>query len=908
MRFESVIADAFGPLVEKSLVLAPGLNVIYGVNEAAKSSWHAALYSSLCGRRRGKGKQPKEDTQFENKHRPWNHDGWKVNTTVVLDDGRRIEIKRDLLNSVTTVMDADLGRNYESEIVSDGSPDGAVWLGLDRRSFLATACVRQAEVQKIVDEPEELQVHMQRAADTLGTDSTAALALEKINTALSERVGLERKHSTKPFPTANERVRRARESLEQACARHEEYLELLEKTKQLEEKRANSERRLRLAKAAETIKNADEHERRFERAKTLQESFPIGRPTLVSEDSQLVRISEALLQWDNRPPLIQLQGQSAADIQQELNGLPEMPLGDLQPAVEVERAAKAYEQAKLKLRLHTTNRPVVSEFPETCGATKEELYKIVEQLTDSPPKDDSELHAHFTSLKKRKNRRSAMLAFGGCAVVTGALILLLGYIVPGTTILVAGIALAGIPAIALYGLGEELRDVENKLDVAQGEIAGWRSRHDQLGKWLVQHQLPSDPPALLGIITAIEKVEKAQGALSDWTGTNSALAEEVNLSRTSLLELLDQHGTRGFQDPETALNKYHEDCYARAKQTAEANRRQNLRQNLNDRVSLETAAAAAITTRRQAEESLKSVANECGFPSDDCNVLASRLLRLRNERTNEINLRSDEWSELQGLLGGKTLSDLDHEAKKYRSSAENFEAEFEEAELALAVLDLKNEAQLIMNRQRSASQASEELARIQGQIEVRQRSLPSVSEAEEALEDAEKELERVSLLKDTLEKTRIFLSSAQERVHRDIAPVLSESIRRRLPHITAGRYSDVRIDPETLSVKVCANSGEWRDAARLSHGTAEQIFLLLRMALAEYLTPKGKVCPLILDDVTAHCDKQRTAAILEVLHSISRERQVILFSQETEVLEWAERNLHDPEDFLIRLDATTIPA
>lgn len=907
MRFESVTAEAFGPLVEKTLLLAPGMNVIYGVNEAAKSSWHAALYAALCGRRRGKGKQPKEDMQFEEKRRPWNHDDWRVSTIVELEDGRRIEIKRDLLNSTTSVMDADLGRNYESEIVSDGSPDGSVWLGLDRRSFLATACVRQAEVQKIIEEPEELQVHMQRAADTLGADSTAALALERIDDAISEKVGY-RTYGKKPLPVANERLLKARGDLDHARDAHKQYLKLLEQARELEEKRDSSERRLRVAKASEAINQANKVENRFERAKLLQESFPVGRPTLASEDNHLLRISETLQQWNNRPPLIELNGQSAANIRQELNNLPAKPLGDLQPAVEVEQAAKAYEQAKLKLQLHTNNRPVVPNLPETCGATKEELNKIAEQLAESAPRDDSELHAHFISLRKRKKRRSAMLVFGGCAVVIGALILFLGYIVPGTAILVAGIALAGIPAIALHGLGEELRDVGNKLEGAQGELATWRSRHDQLVEWLDRHQLPGNSTKLLDILTAIEEVEKGQGALSDWTGTNSRLAEKVNSSTMSLLELLAQHGTRGFRDPDTALNQYRQDCYARARQAAEADRRPNLQQSLNDRISLETAAAEAITKRKQAEELLKTVANECRFSGEDLELLASQLLQLKNERTNELDGRSGDWSELQGLLGGKTLSNLEQEAKECRSGADSLGSAFEEAELALAVLDLENDAHLIANLQSSASQASEELARTQGQIEERQGSLRSVAEAEEALEDAEKELELVRLLKDTLEKTRSFLAAAQERVHRDIAPVLSESIRRRLPSITSGRYSDVRIDPETLSVKVCGRSGEWREAAKLSHGTAEQIFLLLRVALAEYLTPNGKVCPLILDDVTVHCDAERTELILEALHSISRERQIILFSQETEVLEWAEQNLHDPEDLLIRLDATAIPA
>ena len=52
MRFESVKAHAFGPFRDKTLELSPGMNVVYGPNEAGKSSWHAALYAGLCGRRR----------------------------------------------------------------------------------------------------------------------------------------------------------------------------------------------------------------------------------------------------------------------------------------------------------------------------------------------------------------------------------------------------------------------------------------------------------------------------------------------------------------------------------------------------------------------------------------------------------------------------------------------------------------------------------------------------------------------------------------------------------------------------------------------------------------------------------------------------------------------------------------
>ena len=188
-----------------------------------------------------------------------------------------------------------------------------------------------------------------------------------------------------------------------------------------------------------------------------------------------------------------------------------------------------------------------------------------------------------------------------------------------------------------------------------------------------------------------------------------------------------------------------------------------------------------------------------------------------------------------------------------------------------------------------------------GQLEERRRTLGSIAEAEEALAAARSTLDHLLALDQTLQLTQSFLERAKQGIHQSVAPVLASALRRRLPAITAGRYTDVRVDPESLAVQVLAPDGYWRHAALLSHGTAEQIYLLLRVALAQHLTRPGEVCPLILDDVTVHCDRERKCAVLETLHQISKERQVILFSQEEEVLAWAEEHFEEPCDQLTRL-------
>lgn len=202
---------------------------------------------------------------------------------------------------------------------------------------------------------------------------------------------------------------------------------------------------------------------------------------------------------------------------------------------------------------------------------------------------------------------------------------------------------------------------------------------------------------------------------------------------------------------------------------------------------------------------------------------------------------------------------------------------------------------------RRAASLHERAAAAGGALEQFARQVPRVAEAEEALARAEVELDRVRELDRVLELTAGFLRRAQDQVHRDIAPVLAGSLRERLPRITGGRYLDATVDPSTLEVRVCGRRRIWREASLLSRGTREQIHLLLRLALVEHLVRPGERSPILLDEVTVHADESRTAALLGLLQEIAGETQIVLFTQELRVAEWAAARLGGARDRLLNL-------
>jgi uncharacterized protein YhaN len=304
-----------------------------------------------------------------------------------------------------------------------------------------------------------------------------------------------------------------------------------------------------------------------------------------------------------------------------------------------------------------------------------------------------------------------------------------------------------------------------------------------------------------------------------------------------------------------------------------------------------------------AERSLREAAAKCSIGDEDNDALCEGLKAWQARHAKMLRERQaarDEWMELQTLLAGKTLDEIDAEAARKGNLAERLALGLDAAEVSDAsqIGDLDER---LARLRHDVEEAVNTAGHARGQMEDRARRLISVAEAEEEVARSQQELDRVRGLGHTVELTQQFLERAQERVHRDIAPVLAQTVKRWLPEVTMGRFSDAIVDPETLMVQVRDPQGRWRDAALLSHGTSEQIYLLLRVALAQHLSKPGETCPLILDEVTVQCDHVRTEAIMRCLHAISRERQVIVFTQQQDVLAWARDHLGGSSDRLIEL-------
>lgn len=979
MRIDEVVADGFGPLTPgATLELAGGLTVVWGPNEAGKSSWHAALFAGLCGQRRGPGKTA-EQRELEGAHRPWDGQPWRVGTTVTLADGRVLMLRHDLDSpDRSRVTDRDTGRDLTGELVFDGGPDGAGLLGLTRRTLPHTVMVRQADILACTDGADELQHMLQRAAATAGDAATADEAVRLIERARAESVGTE--HApTRPLAQALAALREAEAELTAARADHADYVRL--RAEHDDVAAASAVERMRLARldAERARRHAAALARRRDRAEQLSQQLPAelvaeiesarggkgdeGSPGTDGDDAAATdghdagaaatedpeggiadEVARARTGWELRPGAPEpLQGPSADELRSALAELPEPPEGDTEVHPEVAAAADRWREAASALHWHDRRAPAERSVP--VDADPGELREIADALATPPPGVDEDLAARVRALQGQQARQRKLRAVSGLAAVLLA--------AGAAALVVAGgpgwAALAGVAAVAaaLVGAAVGRVDADDELADARAELAAQRrdaardaERRQQAERRVAELDVPAKPEPLRELAREVAQARDLEQRRVAWAGERDDLAGDLADAEAELRRALVARGVdvADHDDVAAALDAYGRACGERAEEAQRAARHDDLaarlaareaadRQAADQRRQRHEAAAALLAAgRRVAAESVDAAdaaaavaaaeaagadrlrdADDADEPNAALAVLddaLGRWQRAHAERQRRRAAHERHRAELASLLGGDGLDDVRAAARRAEERAEACAAELTDDAADLSDLaELDDDALAAWRRDvaETAEQARRREADLGGQLARQEQTMRPVAEAEEAHARRAAEVERLRSLGAVLEVASGHLRQASERINRGIAPALRHTVERWLPGLTGGRYERVAVDPTTLEVTVDTPEAGWQPAGRLSHGTSEQVYLLLRVALAEHLVTTDEPAPLLLDEPTAQSDDERTVAILRLLVELARERQVVVFTQETLVRDWARAELTDEEHRLVVL-------
>lgn len=136
------------------------------------------------------------------------------------------------------------------------------------------------------------------------------------------------------------------------------------------------------------------------------------------------------------------------------------------------------------------------------------------------------------------------------------------------------------------------------------------------------------------------------------------------------------------------------------------------------------------------------------------------------------------------------------------------------------------------------------------------------------------------------------LEGAAVKFRSRISPELNARAGALFSALTGGAYEAVSLSRSFDAEARRAGALLPRGALSLSQGTADQLYLAVRLALCQMLLPAEQGAPIVLDDVLCTFDDRRMALALQVLLDIAKERQVLLFTCHTREGQWLREQGH----------------
>ncbi len=132
------------------------------------------------------------------------------------------------------------------------------------------------------------------------------------------------------------------------------------------------------------------------------------------------------------------------------------------------------------------------------------------------------------------------------------------------------------------------------------------------------------------------------------------------------------------------------------------------------------------------------------------------------------------------------------------------------------------------------------------------------------------------------------LQAAAADIRKSFSPALDIKMSGIISSMTGERYSELKADDGLRLMTVTPENGEVKNAALLSGGTADQLYLALRIAAADILEPEGEKLPIIMDEVFSQYDDERIRRTMVYLKEMCIDRQVIVLTCKKRELELAE--------------------
>ena len=786
MKLRRLTVAGFGRLAGRTFAFADGLNVVYGPNEAGKSTLAAAIVASLYGSGRRK-----------EAWRPWDGEPYATTLVYQLADGRTFEVRRDYTRDTkgVAVYDAD-GNDVAPEVASGKTiSPGDVHLQIPYDAFVNASCVLQQSVEIDPERNASIATALARALDGGPREDAALGAIKRLEDARKSFVGTPRSTVNNPLRIMRGALTRRSSDADAARAARDELAQLRERRAAVIDERDRLAERLAVAEREAKALRAADLRARLDQLHVYREDLAALQAERASYDDvatfpadRIGALDAAFYEWRAADAAA-----AAAEADAEA--------AQLTPALRTELAMRRADAGSLD----------EIEF-EALRAAAEQAALAQKAAAAA---------ANEAAAARREGSGGRMLA--GVALAIGAFFAVL----------------AVAMAIAHWWSFTEVFAA-----IAAGALAvvAWRSR---------------------------ERFLSDRAAARKQRAADESLAAERTASATvaSVLERLGATSIDDLARKRERLGELERIAAATERATARA-------------TELRTAEREAAATFDGLAGAI--VPDTAGTRAERCAVADDRAQR-RHKRDGV-----DNGIAMLGLQRSEILRDDDE-----------FALIAERDELAAAGIvpaasfgrGLRDEVDAkIVELDRLVRDADLAIASLTGELNLGEGTAADLAPIEEDVERLNGEIARIEALDRALGLAIATVERLTHEAHQAFARRLETYAAEALRDVTGGRYSEIRVDPATLIVRArVPETGAIVALEALSTGTRDQVYLLIRIAMARMFAEGLELPPLLLDDPFAFWDDTRIERCLPIIAHNAFDAQTILFTSSPELAAAAER-------------------
>ena len=253
---------------------------------------------------------------------------------------------------------------------------------------------------------------------------------------------------------------------------------------------------------------------------------------------------------------------------------------------------------------------------------------------------------------------------------------------------------------------------------------------------------------------------------------------------------------------------------------------------------------------------LEKIKNEINNKENEKEILENNNINLENEINNSKN---------------NLLLKINLEKEKIKN---NYLNKIEKNKLN-NLINEKNINFEIENLQNEISNKKIKLTSIELERKNTNLKLENLSKIEEELVNNKEKSSTLQKINLSFQLAKEILEQSYEKMRNTVTPKFTQELSKNISEITDGKYNKIMFNDE-VGLIIELGNGNYVPASKLSIGTIDQLYLSLRLSMAEELSKES--LPIILDEAFAYYDEERLENILEYINKKFNNHQMIILT------------------------------